>query len=1691
MNEAASPMKLLVAAGRMLALWAAGWLLLAPSPALALGQSLPGNLPLAVRALRSVGALPGTNRLNLAIGLPLRDRPGLSNLLAQIYRPGSKNYHQFLTARAFGDRFGPTPADYQSLIRFTQAHGLMVTGTHPNRMLLDVAGSVSQVEQMCHVNLRQYPHPRDRRNFFAPDTVPALDLGVPVLHISGLDNYQVPRPMNLARRTPAPLTRPWLGSAPGGAYWGNDFRRAYVPGTVLTGLGQQVGLLQLSSGFFATDIARYENLAGMPAVPVTAVLVDNYDGGPGMANDECSLDIEMTLAMAPGLQRVLVYEGTVPDDILNRMATDDTAQQLSSSWAFPVDPTTEQIFQQFAAQGQSFFNASGDDGAWGDKVTPPSDDANITIVGGTTLSTGADGTWAAETVWHEDGTNGSGGGISAAYPIPAWQQGVDMSQNQGSLLQRNLPDVAMVADNVYVCYGNGTNGIFGGTSCAAPLWAGFTALLNQQGVNNQSAPAGFINPAIYALGEATNYPSLFHDISNGNNTSVDSPTAFYAVPGYDLCTGWGTPAGQSLIDALVGPAQPTPPFLITQPQSQTVVDGITLTLHVLAAGSPPLYYQWTDNGTNLPGATNAWLTLAKARLDQSGNYRVRISNAFGTVKSSNAVVRVISPASCDPTPAGLVSWWSAEGNGVDLLGQNNGTPMGDITYTNGEAGQAFGFDGSTSDIAVPASPSLDIGANGTGITIECWIQPSALNVHGPGGPLMEWDSPTASGLQFWADGTLSGDIVDINGNHHPIQALDGLLETNHWQHVALTYEQHSGNACICLNGSLVAVLNLGSFVPQTTYALNIGQRTAAIAGVGEMYVGLMDELAIYNRALTTNEIQAIYLAGGGGKCFAPPLLVTQAPSQTTPVGATVDFAVNATGSGPLAYQWFYQGAMLPGATNDLLSLNGVQPSQAGAYAVVVTNAFGMVMSSNAQLTIIPPTGGASVPPGMAGWWAAEDNTIDTLGLNSGISRGAVAYTAGEVGDAFAFDGRTNYLSVPASPSLDIGATGTGITIEGWVQPSLAEVSGQGGPIVEWDASTTNGLQFWADGRLHANLKDTQGNDHLIESAIGLLDVDNWQHVALTYDKPGGEAFLYLNGLVVAAQNLGSFIPQTTYALNIGRSSVPNVNGVRSYGGSMDELAIYNRALDANEIQAIQQAGVIGKCFTPPVFLTQPAGQTVLAGSTVAVAAIADGMPSQKYQWLFQGLPLAGATHSLLVLTNAQLTQSGTYQLAVTNALGVGFSSNAVLVVNAPPTITGQPTNLTVRLGSLAVFAASATGTSPLVYQWKFQGTNISGATNSSLTLANVQFNQAGKYSVQVSNSLGSVLSTDARLTVWGFPPVITVQPTNQVVLLGKSASFYVAATGTGPLFYQWFFKATNILADATNASVTLATTQTAQAGNYSVFITNTYGQTNSTNATLTFLSPPLIVAQPLGVNVKAGTTTTFKVAATGAAPLAFQWYLNSTNNPITRATSWSYTILNTQPANAGNYLVVISNLAGVAVSSNASLKVHFQDHFAWSQIPSPRFARFPFLTILQAQNSTNGLVTNFNGTVSLSCTAGMPIQPAMSGAFINGSWTGLVTVVQAGSNLVLQADDGLGDVGQANTINVINAPALMGSRAGSQLHLFWPTNPGGFVMQTASRLNATNWMPVTNLPSLVGSQYLDIFPIQKSNSFYRLFYNQP
>src|SRR5271166_707799 len=611
----------------------------------------------------AVGVLPSTQRLNLAIMLPLRNQSDLSGFLDRLYDPSSPDYHQFLTVAQFTERFGPTEQDYQAVVAFAKANGFTVTDTPPNRLLVDINGSVGQIEKAFHVGMKVYLHPTENRTFYSPDREPSLDLSVPVSHIAGLNNFSIPRSMLKKGSVAQQMVQSHTGSGPGGAYLGSDMRAAYYGGTTLTGSGQAVGLCEFD-GYNMSDVtSTFDGVSYN--VPINNVLIDGASSGSDGDDGEQVLDIVQAIAMAPGMTQVRVYIapgttsiGVGDTDMFNKMATENITKQISCSWGWNPDDTSsdDPIFQEFAAQGQNLFVASGDAGAYtGNNATDssyPAESVYVVAVGGTDLTTnGAGGSWASETAWSDS----SGGPADNGFAIPSWQVGVANASNDASSTIRDLPDVAAEGnfDN-YLCDQGSCMGDWGGTSFAAPRWAGFLALVNQQTVANGNSTLGFLNPILYPIAESSSYTSDFHDITSGNNNNGKGKS-YNAVTGYDLVTGWGSPNGQNLINALAGSSQPS--FTLSDsPNNLSITQGgaagtSTITVTDLGgfSGSVTLAASGLPSGVTAvfspnPTSTTSTLTLTASATATTGTATVTITGTSGTLMATTTLALTVTAA---------------------------------------------------------------------------------------------------------------------------------------------------------------------------------------------------------------------------------------------------------------------------------------------------------------------------------------------------------------------------------------------------------------------------------------------------------------------------------------------------------------------------------------------------------------------------------------------------------------------------------------------------------------------------------------------------------------------------------------------------------------------------------------------------------------------------------------------------------------------------------------------------------------------------------------------------------------------------------------------------------------------------------------------------------------------------------------
>lgn len=477
----------------------------------------------------------------------------------------------------------------------------------------------------------------------------------------------------------------------------------------------------------------------------------------------------------------------------------------------------------------------------------------------------------------------------------------------------------------------------------------------------------------------------------------------------------------------------------------------------------------------------------------------------------------------------------------------------------------------------------------------------------------------------------------------------------------------------------------------------------------------------------------------------PPMITSQPISQTVTLGGTVTFNVMALGSGTLGYQWRLDNTNLFGQTTATLTIPNVQSNQVGPYSVVITNAFGAVTSSVAQLTILPPGFGVAYLRANIGepWSSASNPAALNLVFGSNTWQDlrfetAVAGTLFSPANGFIFmDGSDN-----GATEMETFLTANRALMESWVA--------SGGRLFLNSApNEDNGMYFGFGVNLVYSDLTSEGRraepSHAIFNGPFLPTGSSWT----------GNSFAHAT---VTGTNLTALI---TNSLNghFVLAELPYGAGRVLFGG-MTTHNFHTPTLEAANLRAnilFYGNTPVVVSNQPPVITGQPSNQVVLVGATVVFSVAVSGSAPFAYQWAQDGTPLSTQTNATLTLFNVQTNAAGNYSVAVSNAIGAVVSSNAVLTVLAvAPGITSHPTNQTIMVGSRAIFSVSATGSTPLRYQWRKGNVAVTGATNSSYTLNAVQYPDAGSYSVVVSNAFGFTNSAPATLTVVPYQTNVSV-----------------------------------------------------------------------------------------------------------------------------------------------------------------------------------------------------------------------------------------------------------------------------------------------------------------------------------------------
>jgi hypothetical protein len=837
----------------------------------------------------------------------------------------------------------------------------------------------------------------------------------------------------------------------------------------------------------------------------------------------------------------------------------------------------------------------------------------------------------------------------------------------------------------------------------------------------------------------------------------------------------------------------------------------------------------------------------------------------------------------------------------------------------------------------------------------------------------------------------------------------------------------------------------------------------------------------------------------------PPAITTNAQptSQTNAVGSFLILSVSGgvTGTPPFFYQWQFgtnlvvvtnvvdatnlivvtnlvdatnlvNGTNISGVTNDTLIINPAQTTNAGYYQVIVTNFAGSVTSAIAVLGVTNIPAAVTVQPtnqlvgvGTTAILTATATGTAPLRYQWQVN-GTNLVNGGHISGA-----TSNVLAISNVQLANSSSNYTVIVtnINNSATSSVAILQVQASPVITVQPTPTN--QSMAVGSTATFAVTAVGTVPLHYQWQYGTNLVNWTNL--------------VNGVHISGATTNVLTISTAQMTNSGFYSVIVMNIAGSVTSSIVDLTVTN---------------------IPPAITVQPTtNQLVGVGTTATLAVIATGTAPLSYQWQVNGTNLmnghangatiSGTTNNVLTISNVQTNNSSTnYTVVVTNFAGSVTSSVAALTVQAAPLITMQPTptNQSIAVGSNATFTVTAVGTVPLHYQWQKDGANltnaaghISGATTNVLTINNAQTTDSStNYTVIVTNIAGSVTSSVATLTVTNVPPAITVQPTNQAVVVGTSVTLAVTATGTAPLRYQWQVNGTNLvnssgqISGAINNVLKINRAQTTNSGNYMVIVTNLGGSVTSSVAILTVASSPVIITQPTNQGVAVGSNATFAVTAVGFAPLSYQWWVNGTNllvngsqtngATISGVTNNVLTISNAQTNDSGNYYsVTVTNSSGSMTSSNALLTV--------TNIPPAILVPPTNQTVGVGSTVTNVVIAT--GTPPLSYQWQVNGTNLVDGGRFSGATTNLLTITNAqtsdsGSYSVTVMGPG-GSVTSSNAVLTVIVPLpdfgkIIAAGDGS----FILSGTGGGANGTYYVLTSSNLLiPLTNWMYIATNQF--------------------
>lgn len=982
-----------------------------------------------------------------------------------------------------------------------------------------------------------------------------------------------------------------------------------------------------------------------------------------------------------------------------------------------------------------------------------------------------------------------------------------------------------------------------------------------------------------------------------------------------------------------------PPVILQQPRAQDGVAGLTASFEVTAIGTPPLAYQWQKDGVDIPAATSTTLLLSGLQTSDARLYSVWVSNAYGATPSSNALLTVSLPV-CAEAPEGIVSWWrgannvdSVDGNWMDL-----GAPSG-FSSGPGMVGDAYKFQGGYDKMSIGDGDNLKFTNS---FSIEGWINITAYpaaNAGAPGAAILIRSDDRACYDPYYLAVTPSGRLqFHIEGAEQTPpcgQSLDSVpLAMEKWYHVGAVFDADAGSLMIFTNGTLAvqAATSLRPFRDlDAQLHPGVGIGNYANWSGSAPFNGLIDELAVYSRALSESDMRSIYRASYAGKCAVRPEITQQPSGGEVLVGQPVSFQVIAVGKLPLIYQWQKDGtnltndARLTGADSALLSISNLQTNDSGSYRVVVTNSFGTVTSLPAVLSVITDPRITTQPTDQR---VLLSHTATFAAIGAGTEPLYYQWHLGGV--PLSDDGRISGATTPTLviqnvQSNDVGgytlivSNTLGTASSAVANLTLATVRYVNAanptpapPYTTW-ATAATAIQDAVDAGIpHDWVVVTNG---VYQTGGRVVAGVKWNRVVMTNQV----TVVALNGPRVTTI-LGDVPPNHHYygTRCVWLGSGSTLSGFTLSGGG-NYLGHYQSSFYddiGGGIRCESSSALVSGCII--------SGNTGCAyGGGVYNGTLVNCVLSGNSAWeASSGGQGGGAYVSTLlnctIVHNSALIGGGTAHCNATNCI-IYYNTNGFGAIHNNY-LSGYGTFASCCTEPLPPGSGNITNEPAFI---NLGGGDYHLETNSPCIDAGDNAFVSGSGDVEgAPRVVGGTVDLGAYERQHA--PWIVVPPFSQSAIVFSNALFTAAAVGDEPLTCRWQKNGVDLADDGritgvSTPAVAISGIGLQDAADYRVVVTNLLGAATSSVATLTVIGPPIISVQPASRTLLAGTNVSFSVSASGLAALSYQWRFNQ--GELVGMTGSSISLTNVQSANTGDYDVIITNVYGGITSSVATLTV--------------------------------------------------------------------------------------------------------------------------------------------------------------------------